>query len=170
MQCCGFWSSPISSLTFSLFHYFPSASSSQPLPILGSMQSAYLRVFSQLFGGEEKSAKGLEAYGATLSNLFFPVLLQDVFKAEDHVLWALLSQETHYLLLCSLSQCCLSDWGPRTSSGPLWAPFMSTFQNKNNLMSLLFHVLYINSVRDALAVWIFRLIPSVALKESFEPL
>ncbi len=63
----------------SFFRSFPS--SSQSLPILGSMQSAYLRVFSQLFGGEEKSAKGLGAYGATLFNHFFPVLLQDIFKS-----------------------------------------------------------------------------------------
>lgn len=105
---------------FSLFHYFPS-SSSQPLQILGSMQSAYLRVFSQLFGGEEKSAKGLEAYGATLFNLFFPVLLQGGFKSRGPCFMSVAKPRE------TLSVALFPNWGPGTSRGPLWAPVTSTF-------------------------------------------
>ncbi len=66
----------------SFFRSFSSSSfSSQPLPILGSMQSAFLQVSSQLFGAEQKSDEGLRAYGATLFNHFFPVLVRDIFKS-----------------------------------------------------------------------------------------
>lgn len=42
-----------------------------------------MSLFRGIFGGGEQSAKGLEVYGATLFNHFFPVLLQDIFKSRD---------------------------------------------------------------------------------------
>lgn len=60
---CGLW----------FFHVSPS-SASQALLVMEYMQSAY-------FPSSEKSARGLEAYGETLFNHFFPVLLQDTFKS-----------------------------------------------------------------------------------------
>lgn len=99
------------------------------------------------------------------SIIFFLFFSRTFLRAEDHVLWALLSQERHYLLLCSFSPHCFSNWVPETSRGPLWGPTMLTLKQKNNLVQLLFHVLDINSVREAMAVWLFRFIPSAAWKE-----
>lgn len=98
------------------------------------------------------------------SIIFFLFFSRTFLRAQLHVLWELQSQERHYLLLCCFSLRCFSNWAPGTSRGPLWCPTMFTFKRKNNLVSLLFHVLDIKSVRGALAVRIFRFIPSVARK------
>lgn len=117
--------------------------------------SIFMRLFHSIFGGGEKSAKGLEVYGATLFNLFFscssPGLL---LRAESRVLWVLLSQETHYLSL----YCCVFTDSQSVVQGPSEVHYLvpSSLQEED---LLLFHVLDINSVREALAVWIFSFIP-----------
>lgn len=93
----------------------------------------------------------------TIQSGFFLFFSRTFLRAEGRVLWALLRQERHYLLLCSSS---------RHSKFCKWGPAMLTLKKKNHLVSLLFHVLDINSMREALAVLVFRFIPSAAWKES----
>lgn len=112
VHCCAF-SLPAPSLS-SFFHYFP-------FPSLGACRQRICTSFLS-FLEEEKWAKGLEAYRATLLNHLSPVLLQDTFKSRWSVAKA---RET--LSVAALLQ---SERRPGAFRGPLWGPTMLTLKDQ----------------------------------------